>query len=71
MLRGFEIQIYMRNTEKYDGILKSNYHTDVENWRSHWDIGFSDQSGQDNTKFMYYYFLEDAGLSHTFPSLNL
>ena len=24
------------------------------NWRSHWDIGFSRQSGQHGTKFMYY-----------------
>ena len=48
------IQTYMRNTEKYDGVLKENEASDIENWRSHWDIGFSDHSGQDNTKYMYY-----------------
>ena len=48
------IQTYMRNTEKYDGSFKTNEDSDIENWRSHWDIGFSDQSGQDNTKWMYY-----------------
>ena len=48
------IQTYMRNTEKYDGTLKTNEDSDIENWRSHWDIGFSDQSGQDNSKWMYY-----------------
>eukprot|EP00750_Incisomonas_marina_P022632 INCI4988.14.p1 GENE.INCI4988.14~~INCI4988.14.p1 ORF type:complete len:683 (+),score=112.28 INCI4988.14:1219-3267(+) len=47
------IQTYMRNTEKYDGV-SNDPDTDVENWRSHWDIGFSRQSGQDGTKFMYY-----------------
>ena len=62
------IQIYMRNTEKYDGILKSNYHTDVENWRSHWDIGFSDHSGQDNTKFMYYCAHGNYNLMQFFPA---
>ena len=62
------IQIYMRNTEKYDGILKSNYHTDVENWRSHWDIGFSDQGGQDNTKFMYYCAHGNFNLMQFFPA---
>ena len=48
------IQTYMRNTEKYDGILKTNEDSDIGNWRSHWDIGFSDQSGHDNSKYMYY-----------------
>eukprot|EP00750_Incisomonas_marina_P024690 INCI5139.35.p1 GENE.INCI5139.35~~INCI5139.35.p1 ORF type:complete len:564 (-),score=78.78 INCI5139.35:62-1687(-) len=62
------IQTYMRNTEKYDGILKSNYHTDVENWRSHWDIGFSDHSGQDNTKFMYYCAHGNYNLMQFFPA---
>ena len=61
------IQTYMRNTEKYDGTLKSNYHTDVENWRSHWDIGFSDHSGQDNTKFMYYCAHGHFNLMQFFP----
>ena len=47
------IQTYMRNTEKYDGVC-NDPDADVENWRSHWDIGFSRQSGQDGTKVMYY-----------------
>ena len=37
------IQTYMRNTERYDGTLKTNEDNDIENWRSHWDIDFSDQ----------------------------
>ena len=48
------IQEYMRNTEKYDGTLKTGQDDDIENWRSHWDIGFSDHSAQDNSKYMYY-----------------
>lgn len=48
------IQEYMRNTEKYDGVLKTDQDNDVENWRSHWDIGFSDHGSNGNSKFMYY-----------------
>ena len=48
------IQTYMRNTEKYDGVFKTNEDSDVENWRSHWDIGFSDHGSNGNSKFMYY-----------------
>ena len=39
------IQAYMRNTEVYDGISSDdNADDDVTNWRSHWNIGISQQS---------------------------
>ena len=53
------IQTYMRNTEKYDGTYtdKDSQDTDTDNWRSHWDVGFSHQSmfGMYNsTRSLYY-----------------
>ena len=49
------IQTYMRNTEKYDGV-SNDPDTDIENWRSHWDIGFSRCAGGNRsaTKEMYF-----------------
>ena len=61
------IQTYMRNTEKYDGVLKTDEDSDIENWRSHWDIGFSDHSGQDNSKYMYYCAHGNFCLPQVFP----
>lgn len=53
------IQTYMRNTEKYDGTYedKDDQDGDIDNWRSHWDIGFSHHSdfGQHGgTRPLYY-----------------
>ena len=39
------IQTYMRNTEKYDGVC-NDPDADVENWRSHWDIGSAGRVGR-------------------------
>ncbi len=39
------MQTYMRNTEVYDGISSDdNADDDVTKWRSHWNIGISQQS---------------------------
>ena len=35
------IQTFMRNTEKYDGNFTDNEDSDIDNWRSHFDIGTS------------------------------
>ena len=60
------IQTYMRNTEKYDGVLKDGA-DDIENWRSHWDIGFSDHGGHGKTKHMYYAAHGNFYLDRFFP----
>ena len=51
------IQTYMRNTEKYDGALNDNEDSDIGNWRSHFDIGTSQQSSpvNDEASRWYYY----------------
>ena len=55
------IQTYMRNTEKYDGVRTENEDSDINNWRSHFDIGFSHQTrttsnatDQSASRHMYY-----------------
>jgi hypothetical protein len=50
------IQAYMRNTEVYDGISSDdNTDDDVTNWRSHWNIGISQQSQFKNENRCLYY----------------
>jgi hypothetical protein len=46
----------MRNTEVYDGISSDdNADDDVTNWRSHWNIGISQQSQFKNkNRYLYY-----------------
>ena len=51
------IQTFMRNTEKYDGNFTDNEDSDIDNWRSHFDIGTSQQSSPTNddaSKWFYY-----------------
>jgi len=50
------IQAYMRNTEVYDGISSDdNADDDVTNWRSHWNIGISQQSQFKNgNRYLYF-----------------
>ena len=49
------IQTFMRNTEVYDGYYTDKEETDVENWRSHWNIGISHQSQyKDGNRYLYY-----------------
>ena len=50
------IQTYMRNTEKYDGTYTDNEDTDINNWRSHWDVGQSRQAPTNtaHTRSLYY-----------------
>ncbi len=59
------IQIFMRNTEIYDGILSDDKSDeDITNWRSHWNIGISQQTQYDDGN-RYAYFCSQGNFNIT------
>lgn len=60
----------MKNTEKYDGSLNDNEDSDIGNWRSHFDIGTSQQSiPSDNDSTRWYYYIGQGNFNLTSSAL--